>query len=240
MVELSGDESRLRVAYEQARANFESIARAKHGTASQPLVLEAVGKPESEALFVLCNLSALNLARVTIPNFVTIAPKRGFLGRKSYPRGYVAELNQRVREVQAHIDQLLADGFIAGLAIATMRGEELEFGTNTPIYPDPAIQWFWENASESIWEDLDRDPVESDMLDTLSSGDVALLSRYADDAQRRLGQEADPILSSVVGEYIARRGYALYWVHTKNISTRFRKEHFTWVAQQMGDLPRPS
>lgn len=180
---------------------------------------------------MLCNLSALNLARVTIPDFVTITAKKGFLGRPSYPKGYVASMNKRASEVQDLIDQLLSDGFIAGLAIASLAGEELEFDANTPIYPDPAIQWYWENASESIWEDLDGDPVASDMLNTLSSGDVVLLSRYADDAQRKLGQDPDPILSSAQGEYIARRGYALYWVHTKTISLRFRKEHFTWVAQ---------
>jgi hypothetical protein len=138
-IELSGEESRLQDAYRKARSNFESMAAANHRTASSPAVFEAVKRAEAEALFMLCNLSALNFARVTMPDFVTIAPKKGFLGRKSYPRAYAAELSKSVSGVQTLIDQLLADGFVAGLAIATLRGEQLETDSNTPIYPDQAI-----------------------------------------------------------------------------------------------------
>ncbi len=189
---------------------------------------------------MLCNLSALNLAKVALPDFVSTAPKRGFLGRKSYPRAYVAELSQRVSDVQVRIDQLLADGFVAGLAIASSRGEQLETNSSTPIYPTQAIQWYWEHASEYVWSDLDGDPVASDMLQTLSRGDVALLCPYADDVQRRVRSVPDPILSAAHGEYVARRGYALYWAHTKVIATRYAKEQMRSVAKAMSTMPPPS
>lgn len=228
MIELSGEESRLRDAYCSALSNFESMAAANHQTASAPQVQEAVKRTEVENLFVLCNLSALNFARVIIPDFVSVTPKRGVFGRKRH----LAEQNSLAREVQMLSDHLLAAGFIAGLAIASLRGEQLEVDTNTAIYPDPAIGWYWENASEYIWESLDADPVASNMLNTLSGGDVAILSRYADEAERMRGITPDPILSSARGELIARRGYSLYWVHTKAVWTRFQKEHFAWVARE--------
>ena len=114
-------------------------------------------------------------------------------------------MGQQAREVQTLIDQLLADGFIAGAAMAALRGEPLEIDAETPIYPDPAIQWYWETASDSIWQEWDADPVASDLLHTVSSGDVALISRYSDEAQRKHGLAPDPILSSTHGEYMARK-----------------------------------
>jgi hypothetical protein len=232
MVELSGEETRLDDAYGTALSNFESMAAANHPTASEPAILEAVRRADTEEMFVLCNLSALNFARVMIPDFLNITPKRGFLGRRR--SGKPAELGKLAREVQLLIDQLLADGFVAGAAMAALRGEPLAIDSNTPIYPDPAIQWRWETASESIWEELDTDPVASDLLHTLSNGDVALISRLSDDAHRQRGLTPDPILSATHGEYMARRGYALYWVHTKTISERFSKEHIAWAAKTMG------
>lgn len=238
-VELSSEEARLDDAYATALSNFESMATASHPTASEPVILEAVRRADAEEMFVLCNLSALNFARVMIPDFVAIPPepKRGFLRRRKSVAPDPAETGKLAREVQALIDQLLADGFIAGAAMATLRGESLQIDSNTPIYPDPAVQWYWERASESIWEELDADPVASDLLHTLSSGDVALISRYSDEAQRKLGLEPDPILSTTHGEYMARRGYALYWVHTKTISERFSKEHIAWAAKTMSARP---
>jgi hypothetical protein len=236
-VELSGEEARLQDAYDTALSNFESMAAANHRTASEPAVLNAVQRADTEALFVLCNLSALNFARVMIPDFLSITPRKGLFGRRK--SGNLAETGKLACEVQLLIDQLLADGFVAGAAMAALRNEPLETDSNTFIYPDQAIQWYWENASESIWEELDADPVASDILHTVSSGDVALISRRADDAQRKLGLTPDPILSSTQGEYMARRGYALYWVHTKTISERFAKEHIAWAAKSMSTRPLP-
>ena len=216
-INLSGEEERLLTAYRSASDNLASAAAANHRTASDPTMLEDIKPVDGEGLFVLCNLAAVNFARVTIPDLVFVKPRKGLLGRQRYPKGYAADLPKRVREVQELLDQLLADGFVAGLVIASLHGESLEVDSKTAIYPTGAMQWFWENASESIWAELDADPVASDMLQTLSRGNVALLSRYADEAQRRLGAAPDPILSSAAGEYAARRGYSLYWIHTKTI-----------------------
>jgi hypothetical protein len=239
MIELASEEARLSDAYRSAFSNFESAAAANHRTASNPTILEDIKLVDAEGLFMLCNLSALNFARVTIPDFVSVRPKKGLPGLKRYPKGYVTDLNHRAREVQLLLDQLLADGFLTGLVIATLRGEPLEVDTETAIYPEAAIQWFWENASEYVWADLDGDPVASDMLHTLSGGNVALLSRYADEAQRTFDSTSDPILSSASGEYAARRGYALYWIHTKTIRARFSKEHIAWVTKTMSTRPAP-
>lgn len=237
MVELSGEEARLDDAYDTALSNFESMAAANHPTASEPVALESVRRADTEELFVLCNLSALNFARVMIPDFLTSPPKKGLFGRRK--PGHGADVGQQAREVQTLIDQLLADGFIAGAAMSALRGEPLEIDAETPIYPDPAIQWYWETASDSIWQELDADPVASDLLHTVSSGDVALISRYSDEGQRKHGLTPDPILSSTHGEYMARRGYALYWVHTKLISKRFSKEHIAWAVKATSTRPFP-
>ena len=49
----------------------------------------------------------------------------------------------------------------------------------------------------------------------------------------------DPILSAARGEYIARRGYSLYWVHTEAVSERFMDDQLTWAARTMGRMPMP-
>jgi hypothetical protein len=236
-VELSGEEARLDDAYNAALSNFESMEAANHSTASEPTVLRAVRQADTEELFVLCNLSALNFAKAMIPDFVATAPKRGFLSRRKSE--HPAETGKRTLEVQLLIDQLLADGFMAGAAMAALRDEPLQIDANTPIYPDSAVQWYWERASESIWEELDADPVASDLLHTLSSGDAALISRRSDEAQRQQELAPDPILSSTHGEYVARRGYALYWVHTKSVQGQFSTEHIAWAAKMMSTRPLP-
>jgi hypothetical protein len=238
-ISLSSEESRLLGAYRSAFDNLASAVAANHRTASDPTILEDIKLVDGEGLFALCNLAALNFARVTIPDFVSVKPTKGLLGRPRYPKGYAADLPKRIREVQALLDQLLADGFLAGLVIASLHGEPLEVDSKTAIYPTGAMQWFWENASESIWADLDADPVASDMLQTLSRGNVALLSRYADESQRRRGVTPDPILSAATGEYAARRGYALYWIHTKTIRASLSKEHIAWAARTMRGRPVP-
>jgi hypothetical protein len=225
-ISLAKDEERLWDAYDAAVSNLESMAGANHWVASEARVLGAVRRESSGGLFELCNLPALNLARVTIPDFLP-RRRKGLFPRQPSP----AQQTGVAREVHRLLDQLLAAGFVAGLAVGALRGEELRVDTNTPIYPDAAIAWYWENISAAVWAELDADPVASDLLTTLTRGDVAYLARYADEAERSRGSTPDPIESSARGEFIARRGYSLYWAHTKSIHDQFGDELLTGMAR---------
>jgi hypothetical protein len=229
-IRLSSDEARLDDAYHAALSEFEAMASFGHPTASAPVALGAVSGEGTEALFALCDLAAIKLAYVTVPDFLIAAKPSALPWRRS---AQATRLAQQTREAQSLIDRLLAAGFAAGAAMAALRGEGLDVDASTPIYPWAAIEWRWERASEPVGEGLDADPVASDLLHALSAGDVALVSRLADEAQRRRGQEPDPILSAAYGEHVARRGYALYWAHTKAVAERFKDEHMAWVAQRM-------
>lgn len=232
---LSKDEARLHDAYRAVLAEVEAMAASGHPTASAPAALDAVRSKGTEELFELCNLTALKFAHVTVPDLLVVTKPSALPWRKS---AQSATLSPQVREAQPLIDRLLAAGFVTGAAMTALRGEELDVDASTPIYPDAAIEWRWEKASESIGEELDGDPVASDLLHVLSAGDAALVFRLADEVQRALGQEPDPVLSSAYGEHIARRGYTLYWAHTKTITERFKDEHMAW-AVRMSTVPQP-
>lgn len=234
-IRLSSDEARLHDAYRVALSEFEAMAASDHPTTSAPAVLDIVRSGGTEALFMLCNLTAVKFANITVPDLITTKPSNRPWRRSAQ----LARLGQRVRETQSLIDGLLAAGFVAGAAMAALQGDELDVDASTPIYPWAAIEWRWEKASESIGEDLDADPVASDLLHALSAGDAALIFRLADETQRTLGQEPDPILSSAYGEHIARRGYMLYWAHTKAVAERFKDEHMASVARTMSTIPPP-
>jgi hypothetical protein len=236
-IRLSSDEARLDDAYGAALSEFEAMAASGHPTASAPAALDAVRGEGTGELFALCDLTAIKLAHVTVPDLIIAAKPSALPWRRS---AQSARLGQQAREAQSLIDRLLAAGFVAGAAMAALRGEALDVDASTPIYPWAAIEWRWERASESIWEGLDADPVASDLLHGLSAGDVTLVSRLADEAQRARGQEPDPVPSAAYGEHIARRGYALYWAHTKGVAERFKDEHMAWVAQRMSAVPPPA
>jgi hypothetical protein len=236
-IRLSSDEARLHDAYGAALSEFEAMAASGHPTASAPAALDAVRGEGTGELFVLCDLTAIKLAHVTVPDLIIAAKPSALPWRRS---AQATRLGQQAREAQSLIDRLLAAGFVAGAAMAALRGEALDVDASTPIYPWAAIEWRWERASESIWEGLDADPVASDLLHALSAGDVSLVFRLADEAQRGHGQEPDPILSAAYGEHVARRGYALYWAHTKAVAERFRDEHMAWVARRMSTVPPPA
>jgi hypothetical protein len=233
-IRLSSDEARLHDAYRAALSEFEAMAASGHPTASAPAALDAVRGQGTRELFVLCDLTAIKFAHITVPDLIITAKPSALPWRRS---AQAARLGQQAREVQYLIDRLLAAGFVAGAAMAALRGEGLDVDASTPIYPDAAIEWRWERASESIGEGLNTDPVASDLLHGLSAGDVALVSRLADEAQRGHGQESDHVLSAAYGEHVARRGYALYWAHTKAVAERFKDEHMAWVARRMSAMP---
>lgn len=235
-IRLSSDEARLHEAYRSALSEFESAAACGHPTASAPAALDAVRRESTQELFALCNLAAIKLARVTVPDLIVTRPSTMPWRRSAQ----AAKKGRQVLEVQSLIDKLLADGFVAGAAMAELRGEELDVDASTPIYPEAAIEWRWERASESIGEGLDADPVASDLLHALSAGNVVLFSRPADEAQRRLGQTPDPILSASHGEHIARRGYTLHWAHSKAVAERFKDEHMACVRRTMSAVPPPA
>ncbi len=221
MARLASDEARLVTACKLALREFDAASIAGHVTASNPQVVQGVWGTDAPALFALCNECAILLARVYLPD--AARQRRGLLR---------ANKMSDLAELQKLFDRLLADGFVAGLAIASLRAEPLAVDATTPIYPSLATRWYVENATDLIYDELDQDPVACDMLNTVARGEIAVFARRVDEAQASRRRDSDPSLTTAYAEQIARTGYALRWVHTKHVQEHYGEQHTAWVARE--------